>query len=158
MNSASSGLSSWSFCAMSAREMREYDKLIILTPAHKHTTQTSVSFWFYDNITTPKTARKTTTLMWSHTCFNDVVSQADDQRVRAVCLELLSKLIQYLVKLGKISSSHRWLGQKTHMRSEQKLHKRAERMKNDTMNMCALVFERHMSILDVECRWTMIHY
>lgn len=33
INSASSGLSNWSFCAMSVREIREYDKLIIRTPA-----------------------------------------------------------------------------------------------------------------------------
>lgn len=41
------------------------------------------------------------------TGFDDIVSQTDDQRVGAVCLELLSKLIQRLVKFGKISRSHR---------------------------------------------------
>lgn len=41
------------------------------------------------------------------TGFDDVVSQTDDQCVSAVGLELLSKLIQRLVKFGKISSSHR---------------------------------------------------
>lgn len=40
---------------------------------------------------------------WSLTCLDDIVSQADDQGIGAVCLELLSKLIQGLVELGQVT-------------------------------------------------------
>ena len=41
------------------------------------------------------------------TGLDDVVSQADDQSVRPVRLELLSKLLQHLVELRQVPHPHR---------------------------------------------------
>lgn len=84
---------------MSAREMREYDRLIIRTPKHtqKHLFCLHVNKYSHDRSLTPQSPL---------TGLDDIVSQADDERVRPICLKLLPKLLQHLVKLGQVTGSH----------------------------------------------------
>ena len=90
---------------MSAREMREYDRLIIRTPdTHTHTHTHTLRLRTH-TVTSDVTGEVACDWL---TGLDDVVSQADDECVRPVCLELLPELLQHLVELGQVTCSHRW--------------------------------------------------